>query len=825
MGRGNVDQDGASTGSSLRARITPNFLRRRFGLKLFALLFIVLVVVAAAGGVSYWQTEQRVGTQAEETLKATATTHADAITEWDADRRASTSAISDGDVLREESTNTDAVLEYAKAEKSRFNRGGRSVIANVHVVDVDTGELVTSTSNSLRSESLGSAEGTWASLGTDDFRSSDDVWATDRAYQPTAGTQSVMAYASPVPGNEALAVVVVGNFGDYVSDLRSPSSQTTTVLTADRQPVTGEEVSVVRSGFQDATAGQPAFRVRGDDVQAYAPVPNTDWVAVTSQSTASAFAVRNTVATNVAALVGAVLLSLVVVGTVIVRQTTRPLQRLRDKAATMESGDLDVSLTHDRIDEYGRLYDGFDSMRNSLRDQIREAQTARADAETARADAEALTAHLERKADEHSEVMQACAAGDLTERMNPDSESDAMEAIATEFNTMVAEIEATTAEVKAFASEVATASEEVTASSEEVRSASEQVTESIQEISDGAERQNQSLQSVSGEMEQLSTTTEQIAASSNEVADLAERTADTGRQGRDAAETAIDGMRELQTDSADAVDAIEDLEAEMSEIDDLIEFIGDIANETNMLALNANIEASRGATGDGNGEGFAVVAQEVKDLATEAKDAAEDIEDHLERIQAQTEHTASEVQRTSERVEVNARNVQEAVAALEDIAAYAEKTNTGVQEISAATEQQAASTQEVVAMVDDAATISEETTAESENVAAAAEEQTTALTEVSRSASNLATNASTLSEALDRFDTATESDTDDGTATTAEREDATGGDDASHAQFPDAADAFDDFTAKDPAASDPASDDTTTDNPANGDAEPDADGP
>ncbi|MCU4752705.1 methyl-accepting chemotaxis protein [Halobacteria archaeon AArc-curdl1] len=444
------------------------------------------------------------------------------------------------------------------------------------------------------------------------------------------------------------------------------------------------------------------------------------------------------------------ILFVVLIGGIVGRNTSRSVDRLTSKAEQMESGDLDVEFDTHRVDSIGRLYTGFANMRDSLKQQIQNAEEARQEAEQARAETEAINRHLESKADEYRTVMQACGDGDLTARMDPDTENEAMRDIATEFNEMVGELEETTANVKAFANEVATASEQVTASSEEVRSASEQVTESIQEISDGAERQNQSLQSVNHEMNGLSTTIEQIAASSNQVADIAERTAETGKRGREAAQEAIRGMNEIETESEAAVEEIERLESDMEQIDELIEFITEVAEQTNMLALNANIEAAR--SGD-SGEGFSVVAGEVKDLAEETKHAAEDIESILGTIQEQTERTATEVQLTSQRVSEHTESVERAADALDEIAEYAGETNTGVQEISAASEEQAASTQEVVSMVDEAATISEETTAEAENVAAAAEEQTTALTEVSQSASDLATQAAQLSEALDRFDT------------------------------------------------------------------------
>lgn len=96
-------------------------------------------------------------------------------------------------------------------------------------------------------------------------------------------------------------------------------------------------------------------------------------------------------------------------------------------------------------------------------------------------------------------------------------------------------------------------------------------------------------------------------------------------------------MNEIEAESDQAITEIERLEAEMGQIDELLEFISEVAEQTNMLALNANIEASRSSSTD---DGFAVVADEVKELANETKLAAERIEERLDRIQAQTERTA-----------------------------------------------------------------------------------------------------------------------------------------------------------------------------------------
>ncbi|WP_323674625.1 methyl-accepting chemotaxis protein [Halorubellus sp. PRR65] len=766
---------------SLR-RVVPNAIRRRYALKFGIVMLCLGVVVAGIGVAATTQVQNEVEDGAKAEYEQISRQESAKLATWNEQNERLASHLS----------GTLAVRRGGLADiESLFeNRTDRRGIYRLDYVDLRESEVVVSTRRA-ENRSLSSLDITDAErLRT---VSTADGGGFYGAYE--RNSVEAMTYAAATPDGDH-AVLVTMDAGTVAADLKGATENgAVAVLDPQKQIIfdsqseegtgkylttydaeradryvgstsesPGFSASVVTGPASGVLVGEEGYGLPSEQyVAGYSPVEGTDWVVVVHEPTTTAFGFVKQVRQYGLLVTGGIVVLIGLVGLVLGRNTARSVDDLRGNAQRMEDGDLEVDFDSVRIDAIGQLYAGFASMRDALREQIRDAQEAREAAEQARAEAEEMNEHLERKADEYATVMQACADGDLTERMDPASESDAMESIAVEFNEMVAEIESTTAEVKAFASEVATASEQVTASSEEVRSASQQVTESIQEISDGAERQNESLQSVSGEMEQLSTTTEEIAASSNEVADLAERTVETGREGRAAAEAAIDGMAALESDSESAVAAIEALEDEMSEIDELIEFIGDIAKETNMLALNANIEASRGtaeASDDGD-EGFAVVAQEVKELASETKDAAEDIESRLESIQDQTEHTASEVQQTADRVAEHTRSVRDAAGALDEIAEYAAETNDGVQEISAATEQQAASTEEVVAMVDDAATVSEETTAEAENVAAAAEEQTTALTEVSNSASSLSEQASRLSAALDRFDTAAEPDDDD----------------------------------------------------------------
>ncbi len=296
--------------------------------------------------------------------------------------------------------------------------------------------------------------------------------------------------------------------------------------------------------------------------------------------------------------------------------------------------------------------------------------------------------------------------------------------------------------------QVSASSEQLSASAEQSTHAADQLAALAQQSAEGSDQQLNSLNDVSSAVEQMAASIHQIAQNSAEMSAYSEEAVSQTQSGTEAIERVDEQMLSISNAVSETSQSVERLGAKSVEIGNIVKLITGIAEQTNLLALNAAIEAARAGE---HGKGFAVVADEVRKLAEESKQSAAQIYDMITEIQTETNSVITSMQGGAERVQEGLETTSNVTSTFAEIKEAIESVTVKVQEVSASVQEMASVSDHVVHSIETIKTVAEMSVVSSQESSAASQEQLATMEEITAASTSLAELAEGLQQSISKF--------------------------------------------------------------------------